>query len=238
MYTPAPAAMSKPFICGILLLGLYVSVERLSAQRRGAPNVYSVPASPTTLGQQVRLSVRPADSTTMYRYVAAMSVTGSGLAVSGTACATPQSIGTGPVITWTPASGAYRVTVYANRKLASRESTTVAYQVEPPNGGFLNVSVMQNPSPQPPGKLMLSLRTNDRGSGINYQWVVRFLTTPGTTVHPPVSWSGETPYQATTVPMVVAPGTYNITARVGIYTADRCRVSETSVGTLTAQLIH
>jgi hypothetical protein len=230
--------MSKLFICAILSLGFCLNAELLPAQRWGTPNVYSVPASPTTLGQQVRLIVRPADSTIMYRYVAAMSVTGSGLAVSGSACATPQSIGTGPVILWTPASGAYRITVYAKRKLAPPDSATVTHQIEAPNGGFLNVSVQQNPTPQPPGKLMLSLRTNDRGSGINYQWVVRFVTTPGTPVHPPVSWSGETPYQATTVPMVVAPGTYNITARVGIYTGDRCRISETSVGALTTQVIH
>jgi hypothetical protein len=38
--------------------------------------------------------------------------------------------------------------------------------------------------------------------------------------------------------MVVAPGPYNITARVGIYTGDHCRISETSVGALTTQVIH
>jgi hypothetical protein len=114
----------------------------------------------------------------------------------------------------------------------------VNYQIDPPNGGFLNVTVMQDPTPQPPGKLLLSLRTNDRGTGAHYQWVVRFVTTAGTPVHPPVYWTGDTPFHMSTVPFVVQPGTYNISVRVGIHSGDPCRITETSLGTIGAQVIH
>ncbi len=196
------------------------------------------PPSPTTLGQPVTLALRPVSPGTTYRYVATMSVTGSGMFATGTSCAAPQTVGTGARVSWMPASGAYRVTLHSIRSIAARESTWVSYQVDAPNGGHLNMSVMQNPSPQPPGKLMLSLRTNDRGPGHNYQWVVRFSPAPGATPQPPVYWTGDTPIHIYSVPFVVPPGTYNISARVGIHTGDPCRITETSLGTLNGQVIQ
>lgn len=196
------------------------------------------PPSPTTLGQPVTLAVRPVTPGTTYRYVATMSVTGTGMIAAGTSCATPQTIGSGATLSWTPASGAYRLTLHSIRSLAMRDSTSLSYQVDPPNGGFLNVSVMQNPTPQPPGRLTLSLSTNNRGAGKRYQWVVRFASSPGTPFHPPVYWTGDTPMHIYSVPFVVPPGTYNVTVRVGIHTGDPCRITETSIGSRNNQVIH
>ena len=196
------------------------------------------PPSPTALGQPVTLGVRPVTPGTTYRYVATMSVTGTSMLTAGTSCAAPQTIGTGSSAAWMPASGAYRLTLYSIRSLVARESTWVSYQVDPPNGGYLNVSVMQNPTPQPPGRLMLSLRTNDRGVGSRYQWVVRFGPAPGAPPRPPVYWTGDTPVYFYTVPFVVPPGTYNISVRVGIHAGDPCRITQVSVGSLNGQVIQ
>lgn len=143
-------------------------------------------------GPAGQTGVRPVAAATMYRYVATMSVMGTGMMVGGTACATPQTTGSRPMITCTPASGAYRLTVLAVRKLMQPESATVEYQVDPPNGGVLNVTIMQDATPQSPGKLMLSLHTNDRGTGKRYQWVVRFTSSAGAPVQPPVYRTSET----------------------------------------------
>lgn len=196
------------------------------------------PPSPTTLGQPVTLAVRPVIPGTTYRYVATMSVTGSSMFASSASCATPQTIGTGTSIAWMPASGAYRLTLHSIRSLLAHESTYVNYQVDAPNVGFLNVSVLQNPTPQPPGRLMLSLGTTNRGAGKRYQWVVRFSPAPGATFHPPVYWTGDSPIHIYTVPFVVPPGTYNISVRVGIHTGDPCRITETSIGSRNNQVIY
>lgn len=195
------------------------------------------PPSPTPLGQQVSLGVRPTLAGTMYRYVATQSVTGTGMFTAGTSCATPQPIGNGASVSWTPASGGYRLTVYRITSLTARDSVSVPYQVEAPNGGVLTLTVMQNPNPQP-GRLMLTLRTSDRGAGVRYQWVVRFSPAPGAPLTPPVTWTGDSPTFIYSVPFVVTPGTYTITARVGIHDNQPCRIRETSAGMLNNQVVY
>jgi hypothetical protein len=228
---------------GLIVLALAAAEALASSATLGqrSPtrlNVGVAPPSPTTLGQQVTLGVRPTIAGATYRYVATMSVTGSSMFTSGTSCAAPQTIGTGASIAWTPASGAYRLTVHSIRSLVAHDSTHVNHQVDAPNVGFVNGSVLQNPTPQPPGRLTLSLMTANRGSGKRYQWVVRFSSSPGTPLHPPVYWTGDTPTPVYAVPFVVPPGTYNIAVRVGIHTGDPCRITETSIGSLMNQAIQ
>ena len=228
-----------PFMSlGALLVGMLTGADVALGQRGIIKMKFSVtPSSPTTLGQQATLGVQPVTPGTTYRYVATMSVTGSSMLAAGTSCAAPQAIGMGSSITWTPASGAYRLTVHATRALTTRDSTTRPYQVDAPHAGFLNVSSTQYP-PAQPGKLSLSLRTNDRGPGHRYQWVVRFGPSPGAPPRAPVYWTGDTPMHIYTVPFVVQPGTYNISVRVGIHTGDPCRISEVSIGALSGQVIQ
>jgi hypothetical protein len=197
-----------------------------------------VPPSPSVLGQPLTLRVRPPAPGAPYRFLATMLVTGTGLAAAGTACATPQTIGTGSQTSWTPASGAYRLTVTRIKSLAARDSVSVTHQVNAPNGGFLNTTVIQGPNPQPPGKLILSLRTNDRGPGHRYQWLVRFTAAPGAPANPPVTWTGDTAMHLHTVPLVLPPGTYSVSARVGIHRGDACQIIATSTGALLTQVIH
>jgi len=198
--------------------------------------LYATPPSPTMLGRQATVGVRPATPGTTYRYVARMLVTGSGMQAAGTACDVSQAIGTGNSVVWKPASGAHRLTVYASRGLL-RDSTSISYQVDAPTAGFLNVTVRQYP-PVQPGKLELSLQTANRGPGHRYQWVVRFSPAPGAPPTAPVYWTGDTPIHLYTVPFIVQPGTYNISVRVGIHTGDPCRISEISIGSANAQVIQ
>jgi hypothetical protein len=224
--------------CVSITLSLMVFAHAALGQRNDPRIRFSVvPPSPSTLGQQATLAVRPALTGMMYRYVATMTVTGTGKLTTGTACATPQTIGSGSSVSWTPASGGYRVAVHRTSSLIARDSVSVPYQVEAPNGGFLTMTVMQNPNPQP-GRLMLTLRTNDRGAGVRYQWVVRFSSAPGTPLHPPVNWSGDSPTHIYSVPFVITPGTYTVTARVGIHDNQPCTIRETSAGMLNNQVIY
>jgi len=214
-----------PLVAGSMLLG----AGRLIAQSLVPSLVLAVtPPSPGVYGQPVVLRVRPA-APHGYRFVATMMVTGTGKPVAGTSCATPQNIGTGFNASWTPFSGAYRLTAHGIRRQAGGDSASVNYQVDAPNAGFLNVTIMQTPN-HPPGQIMLSLITGDRGAGSHYQWVVRFTSTPGTALNPPVDWVGDTSTNGYSVPLVLPPGTYNAAARVGIHQGDPCRIVETSRG--------
>ncbi len=220
---------------GLALLARGDALGQLAASRL---NFGVAPPSPTALGQPVTLGVRPIAAGTMYRYVATMTFTGTGLLAASTTCAAPQTIGTGSRVSWTPASGAYRLTVHSVRSLAAHDSASVSYQVNAPNGGYLNTTVTQSPNPQPPGKLLLSLRTNDRGAGHRYQWVVRFAPAAGAAPNPPVSWTGDTPVHVHSVPFVVPPGTYTVSAQVGVHRGDACQILETSRGSLLNQVIQ
>jgi hypothetical protein len=196
------------------------------------------PPSPAALGQAVTLAVRPAAAGTKYRYTATMLATGTGLLTMGTSCIAPRNIGFGSRVSWTPASGGYRLTVHSVRSLTAHDSVSVSYQVDAPTGGFLNLNVVQPPNPQPPGQLLLTVRTNDRGSGARYQWVVRFSPAPGAVPHPIVNWTGESSAPVHSVPLVLPPGTYVASARVGIHHGDACQIAETSSGAIGSQVIH
>jgi hypothetical protein len=226
-------------VAAVCVCGMLLSAGRVTAQRV-APQVglMVVPPSPGVFGRPVTLQVRPSVVGTTYRYVATLIVTGTGVPTAGTACAIPQSIGIGSQVSWTPASGAYRLTVHRIKSLTAHDSASVSYQVDAPNGGFLNVAVFQSPNPQPPGRLLLSLHTNDRGAGDRYQWLVTWMSSPGAPVQLPVTWTGETDSPSHTVPFDLVPGTYNVSVRVGIQHGDACRIVETSRGVLGNKVIH
>lgn len=212
--------------------------EALGQRTPARLNFVVAPPSPTALGQLATLGIRPMVPGTTYRYVATMTFTGTGMLAASTTCAAPQTIGTGSRVSWTPASGAYRLTVHTIKSLAAHDSASVSYQVNAPNGGYLNMTVTQNPNPQPPGRFMLSLHTNARAAGSRYQWVVRFTPAFGAPSGPPVDWAGDSPTPVYSVPFVLTPGTYNVSARVGIHQGDPCRIVETSIGALNGQVIH
>lgn len=194
------------------------------------------PPSPTALGQPITLDVRPVMPGTTYRYVAKLTVTGAGRPAVGMACAAVQSLGTGSRVTWTPPSGSYRLTVHSLTGLATRDSASVSYQLNAPSGGWLSMSITQIPNPSPPGSLTFQLSTNDRGAGNAYQWVVRFQAVPGPV--PMLDWRGDSPGPTTSVPLTLTPGTYNVSARVGVHLSNPCQIIETSSGTLAGQVVR
>jgi hypothetical protein len=235
----APSIISRRRAIGIVVAACVpLGAGRLTAQGLVPSIGLAVsPPSPGVYGQPVTLRVRPASLQARYRFVATMIVTGTGKTVAGTSCANPQNIGMGMNASWTPASGAYRLTVHSIRRPTSDDSASVSYQVDAPNAGFLNVTIMQTQN-HPPGQIMLSLNTADRGTGVRYQWVVRFTSTPGTPQNPPVDWTGDTPTHGYSVPLVLPPGTYNVSARVGIHQGDPCRIVETSRGVIANRVIQ
>jgi hypothetical protein len=197
---------------------------------------YVVPPSPKALGQQLTLGVRPPTPATTYRYVATQRTTGGGRLAASVGCAAPQTIGTGHRIQWTPASGTYRLTVHSLTRLQQRDSSSVSYDVNAPVGGWLNISVTQTANPSPAGKVTLQLSTNDRGAGHGYQWIVRFQSVVGAL--PMLDYSSDSPGPTLSVPLILTPATYKVTARVGVRAGNPCEVMETSNGTLASQVVR
>lgn len=193
------------------------------------------PPPPLTLGRQATLGVQPVMLGTLYRYVATMVATGSSMITAGTSCGASQTIGAGTSATWLPASGAYYLTVHAAQGTTARGSASLSYQVDAPNTGFLSASVTQH---NQPGSFELKLQTNRRGDGYRYQWVVRFGPAPGAPPTQPLYRTFDSSMSHWFVNYVLQPGTYNISARVGIYTGDPCRILETSTGGISGQVIQ
>ncbi len=207
-----------------------VSGQRLSSR------FYIAPSSPTTLGQQVTLGVRPPAAGTTYRYVATMKVTGAWRDAVSVGCTAPHNIGTGNRVSWTPASGSYRVTLYSSLTgLKGRDSSSTSYEVLAPTGGWLNIVVTQLPNPSPPGNLTFQLTTNDRGPGHAYQWRARFKSVTGSQV---TDWSASSTGPSISAPLILTPGHYNVTARVGAHTGNPCQIIEVSDGTLNQQVVR
>ena len=155
--------------------------------QRLSSRFYITPSSPTALGQQVTLGMRPGTAGTTYRYVATMKVTGAWRDAVSVGCTAPQNIGTGERVSWTPPSGSYRVIVYSSLTgQKGRDSASTSYVVNAPTSGWLNIVVTQLPNPSPPGNLTFQLTTNDRGPGHAYQWGARFKSVTGSQV---TDWS-------------------------------------------------
>ena len=204
--------------------------------QRLSSRFYITPAEPAALGQQVTLGVRPPAAGTTYRYVATLKVTGAWRDAVSVGCTAPQNIGTGHRVSWTPASGSYRVTVYSSLTgLKGRDSTSLSYTVDPPSGGWLNIAITQLPNPSPPGNLTFQLTTNDRGPGRGYEWRARFKRVTGSQV---TDWSAASTGPSISAPLIMTPGHYDITARVGVHLGNPCQIIEVSTDTLTSQVVR
>ncbi|HEY7566230.1 MAG TPA: hypothetical protein VH762_01555 [Gemmatimonadaceae bacterium] len=220
-------------LSALLLTG---SAPTETSGQRLSSRFYIIPAGPAALGQPVTLGVRPPAAGTTYRYVAAMKVTGAWRDAVTVGCTAPQTIGTGDRVSWTPASGSYRVTVYSSLTgLKGRDSTSVSYTVDPPSGGWLNIVISQLPNPSPPGNLTFQLTTNDRGPGHGYQWRARLKNV--TTSHV-TDWSAGSAGPSISAPLIMTPGTYDVIARVGAHKGNPCQIIEVSNDTLSGQVVR
>lgn len=227
--------MRTPPFCLALALAGFAPVEASSQRLAPSLGLYVTPPSPVALRQPVTLGVRLATTATTYRYVATMQVTGAWLPAVSAGCAAPQVIGTGSRIRWIPASGTYRVTVHSLSRAKGRDSSSLSYEVTAPNAGWLNISVTQIPQPNPPGNLTLTLSTNDRGPGHAYEWRARVKSV--TTSHV-TDYSGGSPGPTISVPLILTPGHYNVTARVGVHTGNPCQIIQVSDGVLNDQVVR
>jgi hypothetical protein len=220
------SAAAAPFDASNVALGQSIGVKmQLSV----------MPASRSVLGQRATVRVEPVTRGMTYRYVARMVATGAGMLTQGTACDVSQTIGSGPSVAWTPASGEYRLTLQASQG-HFRDSIVTIYQVHPPTVRSLSVAVRQYAAQ--PGKVELTLLTSSRGPGHDYQWVVRLTSAPGAPLRPPVYWASNTPTFSLIVVLPVPAGTYDIAVVVGIHTGDPCRITEISRGGVNAQVIQ
>jgi hypothetical protein len=176
-----------------------------------------VTPSRITLGRSVTLSVRGARPDARYRFVAIMTATGGGDQPNVKGCQARQDLGSGAQVTWTPASGTYRLMAYGPTPQAETDTVSLAFAV-----AARRVMLASSTS----GSTFV-LRTDDLGPGHSYQWWMRYSyeTGDGNVKHGAVSqpWTGNS-----NGPMVTYPGSLpssaNVSARVSIYRSDPCAV--------------
>ncbi len=176
------------------------------------------------LGTNVTLTVHGAAQNARYRFVAAMTATGSG-ARPGIKCALSQTIGTEPSVVWRPASGTYRLTAYGPSGQTETDTLSLTYVVRP--GSSMLAS---SQTPAQPGSVTLVLRANDLGAGHVYDWWAHIVWQPtptggGMYASPPqpktrtTQTSGPLATYPTAVP---APG--SISATVSIHRGSPCEI--------------
>jgi len=185
------------------------------------------PPGGAMLGQAVTLAVQPTASGAAYRFVATMLTTGAGLP-AGRLCSRSITIGTGASVTWTPASGTYRLKAHEVTHTSAMDTLVAEYEVRAPDTGV--TAAYTPPQPPPGGTTMATLivSTSDLGPGHRYRFSVRFgnpPSSPGGQPPPavPAPWSFESDRASLAFPLPVS-STIPAFATVTVHRGDQCQI--------------
>jgi hypothetical protein len=216
--------------CLTAALALCYAMSSASGQLGARRALIANPPRSVVLGTPVVLSVRGAASGARYRYVATMTNSGAARA-TGTRCSQTQSIGSGASVTWSPASGTYRLTAYGPTGRLETDTLSLTYVVLP-----RTVMLATSQTPVSGDSVSLVLRTDDLGPGHVYEWWMQYRGQPfptggGTYGLPPLSppWTAQTNGPMATYPKPIRPPS-SVTATVAIHRGDPCAV--VAVGTM------
>ncbi len=190
--------------------------------------IQSRPPNAAPLGQTVTLSVQPTVAGASYRFVATMLSTGDGTSASR-ACARPRhTIGSGSTVTWTPASGTYRLTAYGPSPTLERDTLVSQYEVRAPDAMVSTEYIPPQPPPGGTPMASLILSAKDLGPGHRYRFSVRFgpPASPPPGQHPvatPAPWTFESEKWSIRFPLSVASTTPAF-ATAAVHRGDRCQI--------------
>jgi hypothetical protein len=205
-----------------LLLAREAALGQVGARRA----LQAIPPGKVTLGRVVILSVLGAASGARYRYVAAMTATGSGARPTGPRCVLTQKIGSGSTVTWRAMSGTYRLTAYGPVGRVETDTLTLAYVVRPSSAALTSSQTQVQP-----GSVTLVLRASDFGAGHTYQWWMQYQVPAPTGIGNapgPLStpWTAQTSGPTVTYPAPISASAAVI-ATVSVYRSDPCEVIAT-----------
>lgn len=194
------------------------------------PRLRVDPPGSALVGQPVALTVLPAVAGASYRYVATLLTTGSGVSTTDGTCARTQTIGSGSSVTWTPASGEYRLTAYRLSPHQKTNAIVTQYAVRAQDAQ-LAISIIP-PQPPPDGSTLATLLLSARnmGPGHRYQWSVRFGIPPQsgglTPPPPPPQWAFESGADSIRYPVPIQRDR-QVFAGVVIHGGDQCQILAT-----------
>jgi len=206
-------------VCLTLALALSCTAGSVLAQVRPLTRrSLTVTPAKATLGRPVVISVQGAPQRGGYRFFATMTATGAGER-PGAGCPNNLNLGSGASVSWTPASGTYRLTAFGP---LGQETDTLSqtYVVQAPR-------VMLATQTQG-GSVPLVLRTDDLGPGHKYHWAMQYSATSATgggTAQQTQSqpWTAQTSGPLVTYPTAV-PTAAAIKASVGIHRGNPCEI--------------
>jgi hypothetical protein len=156
-----------------------------------------------------------------------MLTTGAGTPPPNRFCNRGSAIGTGTTVTWTPASGTYRLTAYGPNRRQETDTLVGQYEVRAPDA--MVTAGYSPPQPTPGGTTMASLivSAKDLGPGHRYRFVVRFGTPPHSPGQPPVAvpapWTFESERASLAFPVPVS-STIPVSATASVHRGNPCQI--------------
>jgi hypothetical protein len=219
--------LPRGFLASVVPLALMTTA---AFGQGGAPGRHSIRSSPPNaaqLGQAVALSVQPATAGASYRFVATMLTTGAGTPPPTRLCARGQTIGTGPTVTWIPASGTYRLTAYGPSPKLERDTLVSQYEVSAPNAMVTAEYIPPQPPPGGTALATLIVGAKDLGPGHRYRFSVHFGTAPASPNQapqaPPPPWTFESERASLRYPVSV-PSTIPAFVTATVHHGDPCQI--------------